>query len=290
MKKTNKRILQVIVLMAFVVIFTGCSSEPIVVGETAPQGLFDLLVVYPISWLIDTIFHYTGNGGVAIMLTTILISLIVSPLEIKSQVETRKQQEIQPLIEELGKKYPDNKTDKVQQQKYAVEQQRIYNENGMKLTGMCLPMLLLLFIQSPILMGMFGAVRRLTLLNQSTFSLFGMSYSYGLPDPGLPVPLIGHQLKLFIILAIISIFISTFFTQPKGKRNPKTNKLAMQAYLMNFMFVFILWNQPIALAIYWIVSNLTRTVLRLTIVNKIVDKQHEEFKKLNREKKAKKYK
>ena len=171
-----------------------------------------------------------------------------------------------------------------------IAQQKLYEENGMSMMGMCLPLILMLFIQMPILTSMFGAVRRLQILNNSSFNLFGITYNYGQMDPGIPaIPVIGPYLRLFIFAALLAMFASQFFSMPKGQRNPRKNQQAMQMYLMNAMMILIFWNQPIALAIYWIVSNLVRLVLRFTVVNRISKSQHEKFLAKKREEKAKRY-
>lgn len=291
MKKRNRRMLYTFGFIGIALLLTSCGgSAPIVFGgpeATAPVGLYDLLLVYPISWLIDKLQLLTGNGGIAIAVATILINIIVAPLEIRSQVETKKQQEIQPQMQALQEKYPNSKTDKVEQQKMMMEQQRIYEQNGMSMTGMCMPMIMMMAIQMPLLTAMFGAVRRLTILQESSFNMFGVTYVFGLPDPGLPyIPTIGPFLKVFVITAIIALFATSFLQLPKDQRSPK-NQQAMTMYMMNLVFIPILWNQPIALAIYWIVSNLTRLVIRQLFVNKLVEREHEKFKKERREKRMK---
>lgn len=277
--------------LGLALILTACGNDPITVGgpsATTPVGLMDTLIVYPISWLITKVYEITGNAGLAIAAATLILYTLLSPLEIKSQIQTKKSQEIQPALKELAAKYPNNRTDRVEQQKYQIEMQKIYADNGQTMMGGCLAPLVTIGVQMPILISMFSAVRRLTLLNESAFMLFGVNYNFGQPDPGLPfIPFIGPWLKIFIFVAIISIFLSTYFTLPKDQRNPKGNQTALTMYLMNIMFIWILWNQPIALAIYWIVSNLTRVGIRLLFVNRIVEREHEKQKAVNRKNKMK---
>ncbi|MGL5042306.1 MAG: YidC/Oxa1 family membrane protein insertase [Culicoidibacterales bacterium] len=289
MKIQKKKIMYLFGFIGIALFLTACGNDPIVIGGgSEPNGLLDTLIVYPISWLITNIYNVTGNAGIAIAVATIVIYILISPLEIKSQIETKKQQELQPELKKLQEKYPNSKTDRVEQQKYSVAMNKVYTDNGMTMMGGCLAPLIMIVIQMPLLISMFSAVRRLTILNESTFVLFGVNYSFGLPDPGIPyIPFVGDYLKIFIILAIISIFLSSYFTLPKDQRNPKTNQQAMTMYLMNVMFIFILWNQPIALAIYWIVSNLTRLAIRLLFVNRIVEKEHAKHKDAQRKSRIK---
>lgn len=287
----NKKYLKLFGVIGLILFFAACSNKNIVIGQTVPTGLFETVLVYPISWLITKLFEITGNAGFAMVLTTVLIYVVISPLELRSQVEQRKTAELQPKLKELQEKYPNNKTDKVEQQKYMMEMQKVYQENGMSMFSGCLPIILMLVIQTPIILAMFSAVRNLTILKEATFTLFGVFYSFGQSDPGLTfIPYIGQYIKVFAIVAILTIFLSSYFTLPKGQRNPRENQTAMTSYLMNIMFIFILWGQPIALAIYWMSSNLTRIAIRLLFVNRIVEKQHEKFKREQRDKKIQKLK
>ena len=107
MKKMNRKVLYSVGFLTLAIFLTGCASqEPIIFGEgaTKAKGLFETALVYPISWLINFMYELTGNGGLAISLATILMNIIVAPLEIKSQVETKKQQEIQPMLTALQEK------------------------------------------------------------------------------------------------------------------------------------------------------------------------------------------
>lgn len=107
-------------------------------------------IVLAMGWIIRTIYELTHNYGVAIILFTLIIKLILIPLNIHSQKAMKKQQKIQPVLAELQKKYANDQT-KLQQ-----ETMKIYKENGISMTGGCLPML----IQMPILVALYQAIRR----------------------------------------------------------------------------------------------------------------------------------
>lgn len=102
------------------------------------------------GWLIKTIYELTHNYGVAIILFTFIIKLILIPLNIHSQKAMRKQQKIQPIMAELQKKYANDQA-KLQQ-----ETMKLYKENNISMTGGCLPML----IQMPVLIALYQAIRR----------------------------------------------------------------------------------------------------------------------------------
>lgn len=107
-------------------------------------------IVLALGWIIKTIYEIVQNYGVAIIIFTILIKMLLIPLNIKSQRAMKKQQKVQPIIAELQKKYA-NDQNKLQQ-----EMMKIYKENNISMTGGCLPML----IQMPILLALYQAIRR----------------------------------------------------------------------------------------------------------------------------------
>ena len=107
-------------------------------------------IVMALGWIIKTIYDLVQNYGVAIILFTIVMKLLLLPLNIKSQKAMKKQQKIQPILMELQQKYANDQT-KLQQ-----ETMKLYKENNVSMTGGCLPML----IQMPILIALYQAIQR----------------------------------------------------------------------------------------------------------------------------------
>jgi YidC/Oxa1 family membrane protein insertase len=103
-----------------------------------------------LGWIIKTIYDFVQNYGVAIILFTVVMKLLLLPLNIKSQKAMKKQQKIQPLLAELQKKYAND------QQKLQQETMKLYKENNVSMAGGCLPML----IQMPILVALYQAIQR----------------------------------------------------------------------------------------------------------------------------------
>ena len=113
-------------------------------------SLFELCITRPLGFIIRMIYDLVQNYGLTIILFTIIVKLILMPLQIKSQKAMKKQQKIQPIIAELQKKYAND------QQKLQAEMMKVYKENGVSMTGGCLPLL----IQMPILYGLYRVIQR----------------------------------------------------------------------------------------------------------------------------------
>lgn len=111
--------------------------------------MFEWLITRPMGFIIKLIYDLVANYGLAIILFTVVIKLILLPLNVHSQKAMRKQQKIQPIIAELQKKYAND------QEKMQREMMKLYKENNVSMTGGCLPML----IQMPILVGLYQVIR-----------------------------------------------------------------------------------------------------------------------------------
>lgn len=112
--------------------------------------MFEYLITRPLGWIIEQIYSLVANYGLAIIIFTVLIKLILLPLNIKSQKSMRKTQKIQPILQELQKKYAND------QEKLNREMMKLYKENNVSMTGGCLPML----IQMPILIGLYQVIQK----------------------------------------------------------------------------------------------------------------------------------
>lgn len=112
-------------------------------------SLFELCITRPLGFIISLIYDIVQNYGLAIILFTIIVKLLILPLQIKSQKAMKKQQKIQPIIAELQKKYAND------QQRLQQEMMKVYKENNVSMTGGCLPLL----IQMPILIGLYRVIQ-----------------------------------------------------------------------------------------------------------------------------------
>ena len=102
------------------------------------------------GWIIQQIYNLVANYGLSIIIFTVVIKLILLPLNIHSQKAMKKQQKVQPIIAQLQEKYKND------QEKLQREMMKIYKENNISMTGGCLPM----FIQFPILIGLYQVIQK----------------------------------------------------------------------------------------------------------------------------------
>ena len=111
--------------------------------------MFEWLITRPMGFIISHIYDIVHNYGLAIIIFTVIIKLILLPLNVKSQKSMKKQQKIQPYVMELQKKYAND------QEKLQREMMKLYRDNNVSMAGGCLPIL----IQMPILVGLYTVIR-----------------------------------------------------------------------------------------------------------------------------------
>lgn len=114
------------------------------------MAMFEFFITKPLGWIIQLIYNLVQNYGVAIILFTIVVKLLLLPLQIKSQKSMKKQQKIQPIIAQLQQKYANDK------EKLQMEMMKVYKENNVSMAGGCLPTL----IQFPILIGLYQVIQK----------------------------------------------------------------------------------------------------------------------------------
>ena len=208
---------------------------------------FSRLVIIP---CFDLLGKFISNYGLVILLMTILIKLIISPLTIKSYKSSARMQVLKPEIDKLNAKYP-NEKDAMKKQQAMME---LYQKAGISPMGGCLPMLL----QMPILFAMFRFFPASIELRQQKFLWADDLSAYdSIWDFGVNIPLLGDHLSLFALLMAASMFIYSKMTSSQMSDDPNMAGMKfMSVWLMPIMMFFICNNLSSGLSYYYLLSNI----------------------------------
>ena len=208
---------------------------------------FSRLIIIP---CFDFLGKFIHNYGLVILLMTLLIKLLLSPLTIKSYKSTAKMQVVKPEIDKLNEKYP-NEKDAMKKQQATME---LYQKAGISPMGGCLPMLL----QMPILFAMFRFFPASIELRQQKFLWADDLSSYdSIVDFGFNVPLLGDHLSLFALLMAATMFFYSKMTSGQMSNDPNMAGMKfMSVWLMPIMMFFICNNLSAALSYYYLLSNI----------------------------------
>jgi YidC/Oxa1 family membrane protein insertase len=272
-KRNVKRLLAVLALITLAVVLTGCATQG-ANGHVAPVShnsgnWWDRCIVYYMSAFILWLAKLMGNSyGWAIIVFTIIIRVILLPLNAISIRSTTKMQGIQPQINELRKKYPGRDTESrtlLQQ-----ETNKLYKEAGVNPYTGCLPVL----IQLPVMYALYGAILRTPQLQTGRFLLMDFSK----PDPYFIMP----------ILAMVFTFLSTYISQLATPKSAQNGMTKVMTYGMAIMVGVMALKFQSAITLYWVVSNLFQAVQTFILQNPIKFKKEQEAKaEAERERKRK---
>jgi len=208
--------------------------------------------------------------GFAIIVMTILVRIVMSPVTYKSYVSQAKMKVLKPEITEISEKYKDNAMKKQQ------ETMALYSKAGASPMAGCLPALL----QLPVFYALFQFFPSAFDLRQKSF-LWAEDLSSYDTIAKLPfhIPFYGDHVSLFPILASVAIFFYMQMTtgqqmasQPTQEGMPDMSK--MMKYMMYFspiMMLFFFNNYASGLSLYYFVSNLITIGIMLVIKNFIID-------------------
>ncbi len=233
-------------------------------GYNKELGLnhFDLLIDWgwfyfitkPMFLALDFFYRLVGNFGVSILLVTVLVKLLFFPLANKSYASMAKMKSVQPQLQALKERYPD---DKVKQQQEMME---IYKKEKINPIAGCLPVAL----QIPVFFSLYKVLFVTIEMRHAPF--YGWIKDLSAPDPtnlfnlfGLlhfdptQVPLFGHYLVLGVWPIIMGI---TMWFQMKLNPTPPDPTQKMIFDWMPLIFTFMLAGFPAGLVIYWAWNNL----------------------------------
>lgn len=238
------------------------------VSDASKQLDLDKLV--PLGWtlfrwvnqfLVIPLFNLLKNTGlsmgIVILLLTIIVKLIISPLTYKSFMSSAKMRVLRPQVEELSAKYP--------KQEQAMEKQQatmaLYNRAGVNPMSGCIPLLL----QMPILIALFQFFPNAIELRQQSFLWATDLSTYdAIIEWSTHIPLLGTHLSLFCILMTITNIVYTKFNMEAtntGQQQMPGMKWMM--YLMPLIFFFMLNDYPSGLTYYYFLSLLITIILTI---------------------------
>lgn len=226
LKRTRRR--WTWVLSAFLVFaLTGCGMYPSKPGDW-PSNFWGT-VLHSVSEVIDFFAHHLGDSyGLAILIVTVIVRLIILPLFIRQLRYQRVMMELQPEMQKIRAKH------KGDNQKIQQETMKLYQEAGTNPAAGCLPTL----IQLPVLYALYGAIMGNSGLHHSTFLKI---FPLGQHDPHYILP----------VVAGITTFVSSWLTM---KNSPQQQKAIL--YIMPLFIIFIGARLPSGLVLYWVYTNL----------------------------------
>lgn len=218
-------------------------------------------IVAGLNFLLQAFYDFTGNYGVAIILLTVLVKLVLLPLTIKQTRSMIAMQKIQPEIKKLQEKYKDDK------ERLSQEMMKFYKENKVNPLGGCLPLIL----QMPIFFALFTVLRKYlltpptTIIGNTFAALKGIPELAGLPASLAMIPINKQAGFLWIdnladstriadptFILIVLLAATTWYSQKQVMTDPRQKNMML---IMPLVTAFIGWSLPAGVALYWLTTN-----------------------------------
>ena len=188
------------------------------------EGVYDITAMAGIA-----------NYGIAIILMTILVKVLLYPLTAKQVRSMKAMQELQPALKKLQKDYKNNP--QLLQQKMA----ELYKESGVNPLAGCLPLL----IQMPILMGVY-------------YTLYGYNYT---GDPNFLWLTSLSETDPTYVLPVLSA-LTTYIQQKQTMTNNggDNQQMKLMSYMMPLFIGWISLSFPSGLVVYWVTMNICQII------------------------------
>lgn len=231
------------------------------------------------DWIVNILYQilafiqgFAVDWGLSIIILTVIVRLVLTPLLLKSTKSTARMQVLQPKMMEIQQRYADDP------QRQAEEMQKFYSENKFNPLGGCLPLL----IQMPILLALLTLLRTLPERFPGTDFMF---YNI-LPDltttpaaewaSGIAtaVPYL-ISLVLFAVLTLIPTLY-----QSMNQTGQQASSMRTMSVVMALMMLWIGWSLPAGVLLYYDVSTLWQVIQQLFVTRRVIEKAKAEEERL----------
>jgi len=206
-----------------------------------------LSFTYRITEVVAGVFGAVrGNYGIAIILLTLIVKMLMFPLGRKQALMAQRSQQLQPYLKEIQDKYKEDK------ERLTKETFALYKKHGVNPVSGCLPAL----IQLPIFVGLWQALNTSVALRHAPFLWIN---NLAAPDMlgrfPFEIPMLGWWFNILPIVVVVLMLVQTKLFSPP----PTTPEAEMQQRTMKYMMVFMavmFYKVPAGLSLYFITSSL----------------------------------
>jgi YidC/Oxa1 family membrane protein insertase len=250
--------------------FFGGAKEVNLLDAYAESGIphFDLAIDFgwfyfltkPIFLVLQWFYGLLGNFGLAILLLTLIIKILFFPLANKSYQAMSKMKLLQPEMQKIRERFPD---DKARQQQEMME---MYKRVGANPVAGCLPII----IQIPVFFALYKVLFVTIEMRHAPF--FGWIHDLSAPDPTTIVNLFGlipYTPPHFLMIGAWPLIMGvTMFLQQKLNPQPVDPVQARMFMLLPVVFTYMLAAFPAGLVIYWAWNNLLSIAQQWAIMHR----------------------
>lgn len=230
--------------------------------------------------MFDWLSKYIGSFGWIILIMTVVIKLIISPVTYKSYLSSAKMRVLKPEVDALAEKFP-RQEDAMKKQQATME---LYSKAGVSPMSGCIPML----IQLPILWAMFRFFpASIELRGQKLFWADDLSSYDSILNLPFNIPWYGDHISLFALLMTVTLVVTSLLNFKSSAQPQMAGMKFMMVYLMPVMMLFWMNNYASGLCYYYFLSSLI-TLAQMYAIRAMIDDKKLHAKMMERAKQPKK--
>ena len=207
--------------------------------------------------VLETLVGFVGDWGVAIIILTVIVRILLLPLSVKQVESSTKISILQPKLNEIQERYADDPT------RMAEEMRTIYSENDFNPVAGCLPML----IQMPIMIGLFNALKLLpsginflNIIPDLSKSAAEMFEAHG----------IGGSIPYIVLVVLFGVLILVPMLMQPGNGDPaQRSSMMISSGIMAVVFTVLGWSLPAAVLLYYDTSSAWGVVQQVLVTNRV---------------------
>jgi YidC/Oxa1 family membrane protein insertase len=225
------------------------------------EGVWTSLFVKPLAWFILLITKIVKNSGLAIIVATLTIRLLMMPLTRKAAMQSENLQKVKPEMDKLEKKYA-NKTDQESMMMKSQELMMLYKKYDINPLSGCL----FSFIQLPLFMAFYESLYRLPAVFEGNLGPFDLGIS--------PLVAMGNGSYQYLILVALVFFVTFYSFKLNSGASMSPEQEAQMKMMRNMSLVMIgtaAFSISSAISFYWI-TNSSFTIFQNLYVKKVAKK------------------
>ena len=213
-----------------------------------------------LTWVLASIQGLVGDWGLAVIILTVIIRLLLTPLMAHSTKSTARMQVMQPKLQEIQERYADDP------ERQAEELRKIYADMKFNPLGGCLP----IFLQMPVFFGLFTVARQVP-ADASFYNILpsiAQSAQTVLDTSGI---MAAAPYILFDVLFGVLTFIPMIMNVSTQSEAQKSQTMIMGG-VMALMMLWFGWGVPAAVLLYYVTSSIWQVIQQRVITKRVMDK------------------
>ena len=218
-------------------------------------------IINIIAQILTALAGVVGDWGLAIIVLTAIIRIVLTPLQTKSIKSTARMQVLQPKMQEIQQRYADDP------QRMNEEMQKFYAENKFNPFGGCLPIV----IQMPVFFALFSVLRDKVPPEAHFYGIFdslALSPSGAVAQFGF----LGAWVFLVFLVAFGLLTLVPMLLNQTNSDSSQAGQMKVMGVVMALMMIWFGWNVPIGVVLYYVTSSAWGVVQQVFITRKVMEK------------------